>query len=61
MGLFSKGESVTVTSDSYPEKGSRSFVGQSGTVTGTERDGVAVKLDGDTSSTGFFSEELKHN
>lgn len=60
MGLFSKGESVTVSSDSYPDQG-RSFVGQSGTVTGAERESVSVRLDGDDQSTGFFAEELKHS
>lgn len=60
MGLFSKGDNVTVTSDSYPST-SKSHVGKTGEVTGVRDDNITVRLDGDAQSTGFFAEELTRN
>jgi hypothetical protein len=57
---FKRGDSVRVTSDNYSEPGSRSFIGATGEVAGTVGEIVAVRLPGETSSTGFGPEELEH-
>lgn len=58
--MFSRGDRVEVTSDNYPEPESTSYVGSTGTVSGTTGTFVAVRLDGRTSSTGFEPDEITH-
>jgi hypothetical protein len=59
MGLLNRGDNVTVVRDNHPEPGSRSYVGATGTVTGADSTSVGVRLDGDTSSTGFEPGEVE--
>lgn len=61
MGLFKSGDNVTVVHDSYPEPGSQSRVGSTGQVTSADHHNITVRLDGDSSSTGFMAEELQRN
>jgi hypothetical protein len=60
---FRKGDRVEVTRNDYAEPGERTFVGETGSVTGTMPGNggpiAAVHLDGETSSLGFGAEELK--
>lgn len=61
--MFSRGDRVTVTSNSHPEEGSKSYVGSSGEVTGMtgiHNDIVTVRLDNDTHM-GFGTEEVTRN
>lgn len=59
--MFNRGDRVTVTSDNYAETPAVAYTGRTGEVagmTGANNDIVAVRLDGDTRSTGFGIEEV---
>lgn len=57
--MFNRGDRVEIVHDSYPEEGSRSYVGSTGQVTSADQTNVTVRLDGDTRSTGFMAEEIE--
>ena len=54
---FKRGDRVEVTNDRYPEP-DKNFNGTTGTVTGTQGDMVAIRVDGETRTLGFGAEEL---
>lgn len=57
---FKRGDDIIVAHDKHPEP-NKSLTGATGKVTDTQGNDVGVVLNGETRTTGFSADELKHN
>ena len=57
--MFKRGQSATVVQNHYVEPGERTFVGETGTVTGADDRLVSIRFEEGGHSYGFMPEEVE--
>lgn len=57
--MFKRGDNATVVQNHYVEPGERTFVGETGKVTGADDRLVSIRFPGETRSYGFMPEEVE--